>query len=148
MWMLNDESGGIGWGAPEAMAEIMARHAGLAAEYAHILVANMREEGNFLELPMLQRGLLWGIGRLAGVRPELMRARKAGRYLPPYLDSADPEVRGRAIWALGQLGVTRPARLAALVDDGAPVTIYRARRLESHTVGALAKKVLRGAGLN
>ena len=48
MWMLNDESGGIGWGAPEAMAEGMALHEVLAEEYAHILVANMREEGNYL----------------------------------------------------------------------------------------------------
>jgi len=26
MWSLNDESGDIGWGAPEAMAEIIACH--------------------------------------------------------------------------------------------------------------------------
>ncbi|MBW2196206.1 MAG: HEAT repeat domain-containing protein, partial [Deltaproteobacteria bacterium] len=29
MWSLNDESGGIGWGAPEAMGEIIASHDGL-----------------------------------------------------------------------------------------------------------------------
>ena len=28
MWNLNDESGGIGWGSPEAMGEITAGHAG------------------------------------------------------------------------------------------------------------------------
>ncbi|MFZ1983368.1 MAG: DVU0298 family protein, partial [Desulfatitalea sp.] len=32
MWSLNDESGGIGWGAPEAMGEIMACHQRLACE--------------------------------------------------------------------------------------------------------------------
>jgi hypothetical protein len=32
MWNLNDESGGIGWGSPEAMGEIMARHSRLAEE--------------------------------------------------------------------------------------------------------------------
>ena len=26
LWSLNDESGGIGWGAPESMAEAMCRH--------------------------------------------------------------------------------------------------------------------------
>ena len=26
MWSLNDESGGIGWGAPEALGEILAQH--------------------------------------------------------------------------------------------------------------------------
>ena len=37
LWSLNDESGGIGWGAPESMAEAMCRHQGLALEYAHML---------------------------------------------------------------------------------------------------------------
>jgi hypothetical protein len=142
MWMLNDESGGIGWGVPEAMGEVMTCHAGLAAEYAHILVANMREEGNFLELPMLQRGLMWGIGRLAGARPALMKEKNAAKYLGQYLYSDDPEVRGRAIWAWGQLGEVKLARLTALLDDSAPVTIYQEQQLQSYTVGELAQTVL------
>jgi hypothetical protein len=48
LWSLNDESGGIGWGAPECMAEIMCRHAGLAAEYIHMLISYMREDGEEL----------------------------------------------------------------------------------------------------
>jgi len=47
------------------MGEILAAHNGLAQEYAHILLSYAREEGNYLELEALQRGLLWGIGRLA-----------------------------------------------------------------------------------
>jgi HEAT repeat protein len=142
MWMLNDESGGIGWGVPEAMGEVMACHAGLAEEYAHILVANMREEGNFLELPMLQRGLMWGIGRLAGARPGLMKEKNAAKYLGQYLDSGDPEVRGRAIWAMGQLGGIKPKKLAELLDDRGTVTICQDLHLKSFTVGELAKNLL------
>jgi hypothetical protein len=74
LWSLNDESGGIGWGAPEAMAEIMFVSRPLAEEYLHMLISYMREDGpeafqdgNFIELPMLQRGLLWGVGRLIPV---------------------------------------------------------------------------------
>ncbi|MDH3867012.1 MAG: hypothetical protein OES39_07950, partial [Desulfobulbaceae bacterium] len=77
MWSLNDESGGIGWGAPEAMGEIMACHDALAQEYGHILVAYMREDGFFLELEMLQRGLMWGLGRLAQARASLLLEKKA-----------------------------------------------------------------------
>jgi hypothetical protein len=143
MWMLNDESGGIGWGAPEAMAEVMACHPGLAEEYAHIPVANMREEGNFLELPMLQRGLLWGIGRLAQVYPALMREKNAGLYLAQYLDSADPEVRGRAVWAFGQLGGTPPPEIRQLLNDRAKVTIYQPPELKTYSVGELAKNILK-----
>ena len=124
MWMLNDESGGIGWGVPEAMGEVMACHRGLADEFSQILVANMREDGNFLELEMLQRGLMWGIGRLGGVRPDLMEKWRAGAYLLPYLDSQDHEVRGRAVWALGQIGETNSERLSSLKATPGTVTIY------------------------
>ncbi|HSH12812.1 MAG TPA: HEAT repeat domain-containing protein [Desulfurivibrionaceae bacterium] len=143
MWMLNDESGGIGWGVPEAMGEVMACHGGLAEEFHQVLVAQMREDGNYLELEMLQRGLLWGVGRLAGVRPELLRQREAPRYLLPYLDSRDPEVRGRAVWALGRLTVEEVREtLVGLTDDPGPVTIYAEGMLTNHTVGELAIQAL------
>lgn len=143
LWMLNDESGGIGWGVPEAMGEVMACHGGLAEEYAHMLVANMREEGNFLELEMLQRGLMWGLGRLCGTRPELMRKWNAGHYLLPYLDSADPEVRGRAAWALGQLGEVIPEIFARLIDDSSPAGIFHDMKLQRYTVGELIKGTMK-----
>jgi len=138
MWMLNDESGGIGWGVPESMGEVMACHAGLAEEYAHILVANMREEGNFLELEMLQRGLMWGMGRLCGARPQLMRDKNAGLYLPYYLDSKDSEVRGRAVWAIGQLGDKDAyGKLKGLIDDQSPFTVYLDGKIQHFTIGEL-----------
>ena len=103
MWSLNDESGGIGWGAPESMAEAMRRHQGLAEEYCHILVAFMREEGFYLEHPPLQYGLLWGIARLAETRAALLLQKKADLYLPPYLREQDATVRGLAAYALATL---------------------------------------------
>ncbi|WP_340147891.1 DVU0298 family protein, partial [Desulfosarcina cetonica] len=71
MWNLNDESGGIGWGSPEAMGEITAVHAGLAGEYGRILLSYIDPDGNFLEHERLQRGALWGVGRLAHARPDI-----------------------------------------------------------------------------
>jgi hypothetical protein len=47
MWQLNDESGGIGWGCPEAMGEIMARNENLAGEFWCILISYIRPDGNF-----------------------------------------------------------------------------------------------------
>lgn len=104
MWSLNDESGGIGWGAPESMAEAMLRHRQLAEEYCHILVAFMREDGFYLEYPPLQYGLLWGLGRLAGARAALLLRKKADVYLGPYLQDEDESVRGLAAHALATLG--------------------------------------------
>jgi len=143
MWSLNDESGGIGWGAPEAMAEIMSCHDGLADEYTHMLVAYMRKDGFYLELEQLQRGLMWGLGRLAQNKPGLLRSKDAARHLIPYLDSVDPTVRGLAAWTLGLLHAEKSTPLLEkLIDDPAPVRFYMDRRFHDGTVGELAHKAL------
>jgi hypothetical protein len=151
LWSLNDESGGIGWGAPEAMAEIMSLHEGLAREYVHMLISYMREDGeeiwqdgNFLEHETLQQGLLWGAGRLAVTRRELVLAKGMDQDLPPYLDSADPAVRALAARAMGLLGVAeRLERLRELAADPAPVRLYEDGRLSTHTAGDLVTAALR-----
>lgn len=139
MWMLNDESGGIGWGVPEAMAESIACHPRLAAEYSHCLISFMREDGFYLELPALQQGLLWGVARVAEVFAQLLRDKDAVRYLLPYLDAADPGVRGLACLALGRLGDTSVlAALAPCQGDGRAVCLYQAGDFVQTTVDALA----------
>ena len=143
MWSLNDESGGIGWGVPEAMGEVMSCHDGLAEEYVHILVAYMREDGFYLELEQLQRGLMWGLARLAQVKPELLRSRNAVVYLLPYLDSADPSVRGLAAWGLGLLQAQEAIPgLKNLASETSQVTYYYNRTFVIDTVGGLAEKAL------
>jgi hypothetical protein len=112
LWSLNDESGGIGWGGPEAMAEIMCHSSPLRKEYLHMLISYMREDGealfqdgNYLELPMLQRGLLWGIGRLCQDHRREMIEQRIVDDVSAYLESSDMHVIGLAIWCLGLLGV-------------------------------------------
>ncbi len=143
MWSLNDESGGIGWGAPEAMAEIMSCHDGLADEYAHMLVAYMREDGFYLELEQLQRGLMWGLGRLARDKPDLLRSKDAIRHLLSYLDSIDSTVRGLAARTLGLLHAEDSTPLLEkLVDDPAPLRFDMDRCFLDETVGELSHKAL------
>ena len=141
MWNLNDESGGIGWGSPEAMGEIMARHDGLAKEYACILVSYINEAGNFLEHEMLQRGVLWGLGRLAHARPELVR--DAAAYLPLFMRSKDAVHRGLAAWVAGAIPseITEPL-LKHLATDEARINIFINMNIEERTVGQLAVEAL------
>ena len=150
LWSLNDESGGIGWGAPEAMAECLCRDERLAGEYAHMLVSYMREDGeelcqdgNFIEHPLLQRGVVWGVGRLAGCRRELLQQLGAGRDLGGYLEAEDPELRGLAALAAGRL---REATLRPLLEglraDTAPLSWYDEGALHQTTVGALVRDAL------
>jgi hypothetical protein len=141
MWNLNDESGGIGWGLPEAMGEVMAQHQGLAVEYVMILKSYIREDGNFLEHEPLQRGVLWGLGRLAQERPELLK--NVTVHVRPFLSSADAVLRGLAAWTMGLLGGSQgdPA-LAALESDETEVTLYLNGTERSYRISELVRKAL------
>ena len=137
MWTLNDESGGIGWGAPEAMGEITARNAALADEFACILVSYVRTDCNFLEHPLLQRGLLWGLGRLAHARPQM--AADAVPFVVPFLDSEDPCHRGQAAWFLTAYDTPdRRPDGGLLAKDHAPFSFYYDGCLTEATVADAA----------
>ena len=141
MWNLNDESGGIGWGSPEAMGEILACHETLAKEYSQILISYARENGNFQEHPLMQRGVLWGIGRLAQTNSELVK--DAAPYLIPYLDSSDATIRGLAVWVLGLLEVEEAhLKIEKLVEDESGLKIFIDRRLIKCKVKELAEEAL------
>ena len=141
IWNLNDESGGIGWGCPESMAEVMAHDERLAKEYGCILISYIQPEGNYLEHEILQRGVLWGVGRLAHAHPQ--HTRTIGRYLIPYLESGDSILRGLAAWAAGPAGGTKTIpRLKELADDPSELMLYRNGKFDHYTVGQLAREAL------
>ncbi|MFW6323469.1 MAG: DVU0298 family protein [Desulfovibrionales bacterium] len=145
MWTLNDESGGIGWGAPEAMAEIMARRSDLAGEYHRILLSYIHEEesgeDNYLELAPLRRGAVWGIFRLAGVHPELITPGVENLLL--CLEDDDSGIRGMSGLALGRIGAGEAREpLEKLIDDASPYEMYRDRKLTKQTVAEAAGEAL------
>jgi len=72
MLSLTEESGGIGWGAPEAMGEIMARNYQLAQEYHQMLISYTPGGGNDLDFEELQKDVISGLKRLSAVYPHLV----------------------------------------------------------------------------
>jgi HEAT repeat protein len=144
IWQLNDESGGIGWGCPEAMAEAMAQNERLAEEYGCILISYIQPQCNYLEHESLQRGVLWGIGRLAHGRPRCVK--DAAALLLPYMKSPDPVLRGLAAWAAAPIaGRESITKLRQLVNDPAEFSIYCNGRMVRHSVGRLAGAALAAA---
>jgi hypothetical protein len=105
-WSLNDESGGIGWGAPEAMAEILSCVPRMAEEYASILISFVieREEAcNYLEHSPLREGAYWGIARLAQARPDLISPWK--EHLLQAIDcETSPSILGTGALIVTRLG--------------------------------------------
>jgi hypothetical protein len=148
MWQLNDESGGIGWGCPEAMGEIMARSEKMAEEYAHVLRSYSNEEGNFIEHEPLQEGVLWALGRLAGTRPAMVRP--AGGDIFKFLKSKVISVRGLALWILSFLDEDLPKDRLEIVkrlcSDEGKFNIFVDGNLMDFTVGELARALLKRPG--
>jgi hypothetical protein len=145
LWSVNEESGGIGWGAPEAMAEIMASHPVLAREYAPILRSYIHEadsgEDNYLELDALRRGAVWGICRLAQSDPSL--AAPALEDLRICLKDPDAPLRGMACLTIGLIGgFSTRSEIAALTDDQSAFVLYRNKELLRTTVAELAREAL------
>lgn len=150
LWSLNDESGGIGWGAPESLAEIMCHCRQLRHEYLHILISYMCrdgeeifQDGNYLELPMLQRGLLWGVGRLSQYHRNEMAQQNIVENVVCYLSSPDKTVAGLAIWTLGLLDAqSARGEIAAFIGRSDLIFIYRDNFLSEIEIGHMAEEAL------
>jgi len=146
LWMLNDESGGIGWGVPEAMGEVMASSDSLADEYLHMLVSytlddgpEMFQDGNFLELDLLQEGVLWGLCRIAPRWCPRLRELGLGENLGVYFHSPNSNVRGQ-VCRLSSILKWTPLQehLDELLTDSSPVRYYDEGAFITTTVAHLA----------
>jgi hypothetical protein len=99
MWLLSDESGGIGWHAPEIMGEILYHRPQLFAEFIPIIISILDMEAE--DVVRFRTGALLALGRLAQVLP-LENLRQAIPRIEPCLQNEDPQVRETARWCLDQ----------------------------------------------
>jgi len=95
----------MAWGVPEGFAEALYNSPLLREEYRWIFVSYIwKEEGNFLEFPPAQRGVVWGIGRLAEKFSPLLWETKAPYHLKALLEeTSDPGVAFLGVWAFSRL---------------------------------------------
>ena len=102
IWNLNEESGGIGWGIPEAFGEILARVPALKNDYACLLVAYISKGPCYIENELLQEGVLWGLGRSGWIEERLKK--DALPFFQKALKNKNSALRGTAVWASGEIG--------------------------------------------
>jgi len=116
-WSITDESGGIGWSAPQTIAEIIANIPILLDPYGSMMVAHAFEE------PSLVRGGLWGIGRLGKEVADSVNFFQDRVLAAFHID--DAETLGLAAWAMGEVGF-KPALpfLERLTDRRETIRIY------------------------
>lgn len=134
IWSISDESGGIGWSAPEMLGEIVINSPQTFADILP-LILSFHEEESFL------KGVLWALGRISsagidGVRSSLDIVVKA-------LDHDDPSVRGLALHVLSGFGIDGvKERVKKMVGDEGRCVIYENHELVEEKVGDIARRVL------
>ncbi len=100
-WLVNDESGGIGWRAPELIGEIL-HHCPQFSQFFPMLISllDLEEE----DAPRFRAGTLWAIGRVAQVAKDAMLpALPRVRTFISWGESTDSVVKNNAIWCAEQL---------------------------------------------
>ena len=135
-WLITEESGGICWYAPQAMAEIVrtdAHHEDFVP-----IVMNLINEMAAEDLEHFRPAILWAIGRLGPLAAEHIDDVLAS--LDAALSHPEPQVRGLAAWAMGETGQgARVAIRPQLLDDDGPVRLYGDGTFAETTVAELAR---------
>jgi hypothetical protein len=110
MWSLNEESGNLGWGVPEAIGAILGMSPVLAGEYARIFLSYGYETGredNFIDHAPLRHGVYLGTAALATAN--FAAARPLLPHLAKALAAPEASIRAAAALTLRQLAMTAPS---------------------------------------
>ncbi len=130
LWMIRDESGGIGWSAPEIIGEIVRNNPEMCSDIA-LIIASFHEE------KMLSAGVLRAIARIGRINDEFIE------YTTPvilsFLQDPEPIIRGHAAWAAGEIGVKQAvSELQKLAHDNNIFWFYEEGELKEKTIGEIA----------
>lgn len=132
LWMIRDESGGIGWSSPEILGEIVRNNPELCSDIAPIIVSFHEEE-------MLRAGVLKAVGRIGMINTEFIEY--AVPVVLSYLHNPNPVLRGFAAWSLGEIGTAESLNeLQKLINDNNVLLFYEDGELREKTVGEIAAK--------
>ncbi len=130
-----NDSAATNWGAIESMGEIIRCLPETYGAFVRQLLALLRHRES-------HEAVLWAIGRIGEVAPSLV---KSSSFFPLFdlLGSREPQIRGLAAWALGQIGAKEAeAALKKMVEDENEVSLFDGDTLATYTVGQLAKRSL------
>ena len=149
MWHMNEESGNIGWGIPQAFAEVVAACPPLNKVYASVRSSDLiglGRDDNFCDHALLRRSCFWAVGRLAQAYPHIEV--KARPWLIKGLQDEDIPCRGMAAWALAQLppSLESAPALRRLVDMGYTdqCEVFDGEKVVYCSVTELARRALTG----
>jgi hypothetical protein len=134
-WSITDESGGIGWSAPQTIAEIIVNIPELIDPYGSMMLAHTLDEP-----PLIKPGLL-GMGRLGKLAAEAVHFFQ-DKVLSLF-QSDDAETLCLAAWATGEAGFKEALPfLEKLSERKEPVRIYIKGDFYEKPLGQWAKEAI------
>lgn len=134
----SSDSAATPWGLVETMGSIIAARPDIYGGFARHLL-------RYVNHVSTRPQVLWALGEVAAVKPELIR-QIPYLQLAPVLNDPDPLIRALTVRILGPVAASEfRSQLAVLVEDQSPVEFYRAGQQQSSTVGRLAAEFLRQA---
>ena len=134
--LLQDASypGASAWGALESAGAIISTNIELFDEFSPALLS-------FLNTNEPRKDVIWAIGKIASVNREPVKY--AFRRLTSLLSNKDPEIRGYAVWALGNIGYSDVIEdIRKLLHDDEIINICRDIEIESLSISQLASEAL------
>ncbi|WP_220096274.1 DVU0298 family protein, partial [Dissulfurirhabdus thermomarina] len=130
------DSAAAGWGTLEAAGEIIRHAPDPYGSFVRNLLAFLRD-------PPARAAVLWAVGRIGEVHPDIVKRHPYFPILDLLADPA-PEIRGHAAWALGRLRAREAGGpLGRLAGDEAAFSLFDGHRLRRVSVGEVARAALR-----
>jgi HEAT repeat protein len=135
-WSMNDESGSVGWHAPEAIGEILLKVPALIDEYGPIL-------GSFLREEPFERGVHYSLARITAVRADLFKG-----FAPEFarsMNDSDPYIRAFALLALNEIsGELSSEAIKVILKDKAELSLYdwETGTIKNHSITEIAQRCL------
>jgi len=152
LWSLNDESGGIGWSAPEMLGEIVSADPHRFADIVPLIT-----QAYDIEEDVFRSGVVYALCRVAANAPELAATHQ--KIIVMALSDKEPMVRIRGVELIGLLwqwakrnGIWSTeycerisVALEKMCSDKGEAWLYNEDRFISHQVGEAADAVIKKA---
>jgi len=135
LWSVTDESGEIGWSAPQTIAKIIVFIPQLLEPYGSMMISSALGE------PFLAESGLWGIGCLGGLAKEAVESFQD--MVLGVFKSDDPQTLGVAAWAMGEVSFS-PAlpALRLLQNRIESVRVYIGGHFQEKPLGQWAEDAI------
>jgi len=136
LWLMNDESGGVGWHSPEIIGEILVNVPSLIDEYGELLLAYLKEEP-------FEIGSHQAIYRIASINPRPYVKKVA--KLAESLKESDPVIQLHTAMALEKIQPKKyQDAIEKLLNIESSVTLYdfKTGLLKDVTVKHIVQQIL------